>query len=306
MYIFKKRRQGASLLACMAVFFLSLVLSAQEEIQDGYNTPVPASIMTPDKVKTRIGTLEFFDGVPTRETAELVFENLTFLRGVEVFLNGVPMASVHALVEGFKSIGVTEAHHMIVTDKLMDSNPLFLTANTDTVYAFSFFDLEKTGPLVIEVPPGTGPGTVNDAFFRFVVDMGMPGPDRGKGGKYLILPPGHEGEEPEGYFVARSPSYINVFVLRGFLVDGKPDAAAKMFSEQVHVYPLSKKANPPEMVITSGSEISYNTIHANDFEFYEEINDVLQKEPLDFIDLEMRGLFASIGLQKGKEFKPEP
>ncbi|WP_419662271.1 DUF1254 domain-containing protein [Desulfosarcina variabilis] len=301
---FKKMSNGF-LVACMVTVFLASVVNA-EKIPKGYNTPIPSAIMTPDKVKTRIGTLDFFDGVPTEETAQLALDHLTFLRGVEVFLNGVPMASIHALVEGYKSIGVTEANHMIVTDKLMDSNPLFLTANTDTVYAFSYFDLEKTGPLVIEVPPGTGPGTVNDAFFRFVVDMGAPGPDRGKGGKYLILPPGYEGKAPEGYFIAKSPSYINLFVLRGFLVDGKPDAAAKMFSEKVHVYPLSQKDNPPKMVITSGSGISYNTIHANDFTFYEEINDVLQKEPIDFIDPELRGLFASIGLQKGKEFKPTP
>jgi len=125
---------------------------AEQKTPKGYNTPIPSSIMTPDKVKTRIGTLEFFDGVPTEKTAELALDNLTFLRGVEAFLNGLPMASIHALVEGYKSIDVTEAHHMIVTDKLMDSNPLFLTANTDTVYAFNAFDLEKTGPLVIEVP----------------------------------------------------------------------------------------------------------------------------------------------------------
>jgi len=272
----------------VSVALLSPWAMAGQEVQEGYNTPIPSSIMTPDKVKTRIGTLEFFDGVPTEKTAGLVLENLTFLRGVEAFLNGLPMASTHALVEGFKSIGVTEAHHMIVTDKLMDSNPLFLTANTDTVYAFNTFDLEKTGPLVIEVPPGTGPGTINDAFFRFVVDMGAPGPDRGKGGKYLILPPGYEGAEPEGYFIARSPTYTNLFILRGFLVDGKPDAAAKMFSEQVKIYPLSEKANPPQMVITSGSGISYNTIHANDFSFYEEIAEVLHKEPLDFIDPELQ------------------
>nr|WP_319392131.1 DUF1254 domain-containing protein [uncultured Desulfobacter sp.] len=277
-----------------------------EKIPKGYNTPIPSSIMTPDKVETRIGTLDFFDGVPTEKTAQSVLDHLTFLRGVEAFLNGVPMASIHALVEGYKSIGVTEANHMIVTDKLMDSKPLFLTPNTDTVYAFSFFDLEKTGPLVIEVPPGTGPGTVNDAFFRFVVDMGAPGPDRGKGGKYLILPPGYEGKTPEGYFTAQSPSYINLFVLRGFLVDGKPDAAAKMFSEQVQVYPLAQKDNPPKMVITSGSGISYNTIHANDFTFYEEIHEVLEKEPVEFIDPELRGLFAAIGLQKGKAFNPTP
>lgn len=87
------------------------------------------------------GTFEFFYGFPSKETANLALDSLTFLRGVEVFLNGGPMAFIHTLMKGYKSIGVTQAHHMIVTHKLMDSNPLFLTANTDTVYAFSFFDL---------------------------------------------------------------------------------------------------------------------------------------------------------------------
>ena len=293
------------LIAGMVTLYMLSIVSATE-VPSGYNTPIPGSIMTPDKVDTRVGKLEFFDGVPTEKTTEKLFEHLMFLRGVEVFLNGVPMASAEALRLGFASIGVTEAHHLIVTDKLMDSNPLFLTANTDTVYAFNAFDLKKTGPLVIEVPPGTGPGTVNDAFFRFVVDMGTPGPDKGQGGKYLILPPGYKGEEPDGYFIARSPSYNNLLVLRGFLVDGKPDTAAKMFSEQVKIYPLSEKANPPKMVITSGSKVVYNTIHANDFTFYEEIAHVLDKEPLDFIDPELRGLFSSIGLQKGKKFDPNP
>jgi hypothetical protein len=295
---------GLLIAGMVTLSMLSIVSAA--EVPPGYNTPIPSSIMTPDKVETRVGKLEFFDGVPTEKTAEKVLEHLMFLRGVEVFLNGLPMASAEALRLGFASIGVTEAHHIIVTDKLMDSNPLFLTANTDTVYAFNAFDLEKTGPLVIEVPRGTGPGTVNDAFFRFVVDMGAPGPDKGQGGKYLILPPGYKDEEPEGYFIARSPSYNNMFILRGFLVDGKPDAAARMFSEQVKIYPLSEKANPPRMVITSGSRVTYNTIHANDFTFYEEMAHVLDKEPLDFIDPELRGLFSSIGLQKGKKFDPDP
>jgi hypothetical protein len=275
------------------------------DIPEGYNTPIPPSIMTPDSVESRLGTLEFFDGVPTQETADNVIENLLFLRGIESFLNGVPAASIEAIRTGLISLGAKEANHLVVTDKLMDSDPLFLTANTDTVYAFNAVDLEKTGPLVIEVPAGSGPGTVNDAFFRFVVDMGAPGPDRGLGGKYLIVPPDYEDELPEGYFIAQSRSFINVLVLRGFLVDGKPDAAAEMFSKGVKIYPLSEKDNPPAMVIFSGSEVNYNTIHANDFTFYEELAHVLDKEPIDFIDPELRGLFASIGLQKGKPFNPD-
>ena len=304
--IYKKVNQLIIIGLMSSLVTLATAKENSLKIPEGFNTPIPQSIMTPDSVDTRLGTLNFFDGVPTQETADKVMENLLFLRGVETFLNGIPAASIEGIRIGLESIGATEANHLVITDKLMDSNPLFLTANTDTVYAFSSFDLEKTGPLVIEVPAGSGPGTVNDAFFRFVVDMGAPGPDKGKGGKYLILPPSYEGDEPKGYFIARSPSFINVFVLRGFLVDGKPDAATKMFSEGIKIYPLSQKDNPPKMVILSGSGINYNTIHANDFTFYEELSNVLNKEPIDFIDPELRGLFASIGLQKGKPFNPNP
>ena len=164
------------------------------------------SISTPDRVETSIGTLEYFDGIPTKETAKLLYDNLDFLRGVETFLNGIPAASVEALRRGQEALGARSSNQAVIFDELMDSKPLFLTGNTDTVYCSVFLDLEKDGPTVIEIPPKTGPGTVNDAYFRFVIDTGAPGPDRGKGGKYLILPPGYEGDVPEGYFTAKSTS----------------------------------------------------------------------------------------------------
>jgi hypothetical protein len=261
--------------------------------------------MTPDRVETRIGTLEFFDGIPTKETAALVYDNLDFLRGVETFLNGVPAASVEALRLGQAELGATECHQAVVFDDLMDSNPLWLTGNTDTVYCSVFLDLEKDGPTVVEVPAGAGPGTVDDAYFRFVIDMGAPGPDRGKGGKYLLLPPDYEGDAPEGYFTAKSPSWVNWVILRGFLVDGKPDAASKMWRENLKVYPLAQAANPPAMEFFNGSKSVANTIHANNFEFYEELHAVIDREPIELLDPELRGLFAAIGIQKGKPFAPD-
>jgi hypothetical protein len=136
--------------------------------------------------------------------------------------------------------------------------------------------------------------------------MGPPGPDKGKGGKYLIVPPGYKGELPkEGYFVARSTSYVNWVPLRGFLKDGKPDAASKMFRNGVKVYPLSKAGNPPAMQFINGSKVPVNTIHANTFEFYRELDHVIQKEPVDFIDPALRGLAAAIGIIKGKKFAPD-
>ena len=270
-----------------------------------YNTHIPAKIMTPDKVETRIGTLEFVDGIPTKETADLVYDNLDFLRGVETFLNGIPAASVEGLRRGAAELGATECYQAIVFDDLMDSNPLWLTGNTDTVYCTVFLDLKKDGPTVVEIPAGAGPGTVDDAFFRFVIDMGAPGPDRGKGGKYLLLPPDYEGGVPEGYFVAKSPSWVNWVALRGFLVDGKPDAASKMWREGLKVYPLAQAANPPAMEFFNGSKSVANTVHANNFEFYEELHTVIEREPIAMLDPELRGLFASIGIQKGKPFAPD-
>lgn len=271
----------------------------------GYNNSIPPQIMTPDSVQTRLGTLNFSDGFPTKETSQKLYDNLDFMRGVETFLNFIPASSLEGMRTGMAELGATQSNQVVIFDHLLDSNPLFLTGNTDTVYASVMLDLERDGPTVVEVPGNMGPGTVNDAFFRFVVDMGFPGPDKGKGGKYLIVPPGYKEPLPSGYFVAESPSYVNWLILRGFLIDGKPDTATKQFKESLKVYPLASASNPPAMEFISGSKKPFNTIHANDFEFYEELAHVIAKEPIDFIDPELRGLAASIGLRKDKPFAPD-
>ncbi|MDB6142507.1 MAG: hypothetical protein JWP80_1551 [Pseudomonas sp.] len=290
--------------------YLSLALAvsisaAWGQNTPGYNNAIPQQIMTPDAVDTRIGKLEFFDGLPSRETAQKLYDNLDFMRGTEVFLNFIPAASLEGVRRGIAEAGATNSNQVFITENLLDSSPLFLTGNTDTVYAFVMLDLERDGPTVVEVPPGVGPGTVDDAFFRFVVDMGAPGPDKGAGGKYLIVPPEYKDTPPPGYFVARSSSYVNLVALRGFLVDGKPGAATKGFKEGLKVYPLAQAANPPSMEFINGSKKPINTIHANNFEYYEEVAHVIAKEPIDFIDPELRGLAASIGIRKDKPFAPD-
>ena len=276
-----------------------------EDVTPGYNNKIPEKLMTPDSVKTRIGTLKFFDGMPTAATVTKLYDNLDFMHGVETFLNGIPATSIEGLRLGFLDLGAEKSNQCVIFDTLMDSESLFLTGNTDTVYASVFLDLLEDGPTVVEIPKGCGPGTVNDAYFRFVIDMGAPGPDRGKGGKYLILPPDYEGEVPEGYFVGRSTSYINWVILRGFLEDGKAEPASKMFREGFKVYPLAKKDNPPKMKFINASGKEFNTIHANNYEFYEELHTVIDREPISMLDPELRGLFASIGIRKGKPFDPD-
>jgi hypothetical protein len=282
----------------------------------GYNQTIPGKILTPDSVGTPIGTLEFFDGMPSNETVTRVFDNLDLIRGIETFLNGIPATSLAGLNAGLRSIGIDTCNKVGIF-AMLDSNSLFLTGNTDTVYATTTLDLGETGPVVFEIPPKCGPGTIDDAFFRFVVDTGAPGPDRGKGGKYLILPPDDPSDldpppggmeavvDGETYYVARSTSYNNFVALRGFQVDGKPDAAVAMFTNGLKIYPLSQAANPPEMEFRHETGTVFNTIHANNFEFYEELHAVIEREPIAFLDPELRGLFASIGIQKGKPFAPD-
>jgi hypothetical protein len=279
-----------------------------EEPTPGYNTKIPESIMTPDKVETKVGNLEFFDGIPTRETAAKLYNNLDYIRGVETFLSGMPAANLEAFRRGQATLGAKDYNQVLIFDQLMDSNSLFLTGNTDTVYVSVFLDLKKHGPMVIEIPPGTGPGTVNDAFFRFVIDTGPPGPDKGKGGKYVIFPPDRiplQGEVPEGYHVAKSTSWVNWFIARGFLKDGKPDFSSKLFRDGLKIYPLSKAANPPKMEFINASNRAFNTVHSTDFNFYEELHAVIDREPIEMIEPQLRGTFASIGIQKGKPFAPD-
>ena len=304
-----------------ALFLTAITPFAFGQNTPGYNNKIPETIMTPDSVETPIGKLQFFDGMPDEATVQKVYDNLDFVRGVEVFLNFIPATSIEGLRRGMAEVGATKSNQVVIFDRLLDSDPLFLTGNTDTVYASVFFDLQKDGATIIEVPPKTGPGTVNDAFFRFVTDMGIPGPDKGKGGKYVILSPDYKGDlnppaggmdaemeiagQKQKVFVSKSTSYTNFLILRGFLVDGKPDVAVKTFKDGLKVYPLSQAKNPPKMEFISGSKKAFNTVHANNFEFYVELAHVINKEPISMLDPELRGLAAAIGIEKGKEFAPD-
>ena len=175
--------------------------------QPGVSEETLASISTPDHVESRLGPLEFVDGAPSEATADLLYEHLDFISGVKAFIDAYPGASLVAIRRGFRSIGV-EDNSILLFSELMDSSSLFLTANTDTIYALGFVDLSD-GPMVVDVPSIPAPsgflGTVDDMWFRWITDMGLPGPDRGTGGRYLLVGPGYDGPLPEGGFYVSHP-----------------------------------------------------------------------------------------------------
>jgi hypothetical protein len=278
-------------------------LSAQTAPKMKMTTDIPPEITTPNSVETRIGTLKFFDGFPDKETTQKVYDNLDFQRGVEVFLNTCPGASLVAIRAGLRSVGVVNNQSVIVFESLMDSHSLFLTPNTETVYAITWLDLSK-GPVVVESPPNVL-GMVDDFWFRYVGDLGNAGPDKGKGGKYLILPPGYNGAAPKGYFVFKSPTFGNILFWRGFVVNGSTQTAVENFRMKTRIYSLADAKHPPEMKFINASGMAFNTVHSNNFKFYEEVNEIVQEEPTEAQDKELLGQLAAIGIAKGKPFAPD-
>ncbi len=286
-----------------AMLISALVLSVGQFADAQVSPEELQSISTPSSVETSIGTLKFFDGVPTDDTVTKVYDNLDRMRGVQVFLNTLPGASMYRLRAGNEKIGIDQSNKVSIFAQLLDSKSLYLTGNTSTLYAQAYLDTEIDGPTVIEIPPGML-GFVNDAWFRWVEDLGAIGPDKGKGGKYLVLPPDYKGDVPAGYFVVRPKTFWTWAMVRGSTAKGLEQAVALMESK-IRIYPLSKANNPPKTEFIDTSGLSYNTISPNDFSFYEDLNQVIQKEPIDSLDPETRGLVAAIGIVKGKPFNPD-
>jgi hypothetical protein len=281
------------------------------------------SLSAPDQIETSIGSLEFKNGVPSPETAKKVFDTLDFTRALNVFNNSFRGASALGLKKGFESVGAGSGD-IVIFEELMDSNSLFLTANADTVYYLGWIDLSK-GPVVIDQPSG-GLGAINDMWFSWVIDVGRPGPDRGLGGKYLIVGPDYDGPLPQGgYFVAQAKTNTILYAMRAFIENGDdPKPAVDNIKQNLKIYPyaagsygtsiaealegkvrLAGEPKIPEMKFINGSGLSFNTIPPSDYGFFEMINENVQNEPATSYDVELAGQLAAIGIAHGKEFKPD-
>jgi hypothetical protein len=291
----------------IAIAVLSAILSGCASTNSSppkmkMTTDIPASITTPDSVETRLGTLKFTDGFPDAATTEKCFDNLDFQRAVQAYLLGQSAISTQAARNAILSFGPAN-QTVLISETLLDSRTLFLTANTTTPYTVLWLDLTK-GPVVLEVPPMVL-GPLDDAWFRWVVDVGLTGPDKGKGAKYLVLPPGYTGAIPEGYFVAHSRTFGNLLFFRTFLKDGDPKPGVDTVKKLLKAYPLADAANPPAMNFVNISGKSFNTIGPSDYTFWDSVNQMVQREPADAIDPVTLGFFAAVGIEKGKPFAPD-
>jgi hypothetical protein len=254
---------------------------------------------------TRIGKLSFPNGFPTEDTTRKVFDEMDFQRAVQAYLWAYPAVSFESIRIGTKRDLGADLGDMVIADNFADPKGVWLTANDTTIYAYTNVDLGKSGAVVVEIPPGAIVGIIDDFWQRSIADVGLPGPDGPKGGKFLLLPPGYKGDAPKtGYHVHQGTMNNYNVMVRGIVMNGDKDPAVKT-TKQVKVYPFSESSNPKPNKFVSMSGIVMNTTPPAGMAFWETLSAFINNNPVQDRDLFYMAMLKPLGIEKGKEFKPD-
>jgi hypothetical protein len=307
-------------LSALAVVALACSLAACDR------TPSPDSTGSVRQTLTVAGSasahydlladLPFEEGYPTRDGIQLLADELTFQRAVQTYIWALPALNMYAMKEGSEAKFGKGYNVLPIWKRRLDAKTLVTTPNSDVIYAMGYLDLAADGPLVIEVPPGLQ-GILDDFFQRPICsvgaiegrqwcgDVGLPGPDKGKGGRYLLLPPDYAGKPPAGYLTFRSRTY-NAFVFwRGFFKDPAQLDEPVQLMERTRIYPLGKRASAQPMQFPDASGVPVNMLYPKDGTAFDMLARFFEREYADPQDMEMRGMLAALGIVKGQPFQPD-
>lgn len=246
----------------------------------------------------------FTRGFPSPGTARAARDDADLQRALVAYRFWYPTVSAEGILNGLSEVGVEDGRHVAI----LAAGPRHVgfTANSDTPYGVGALDLSD-GPMVIEMPPGAFIGLVNDRHQGWVLDMGIPGPDEGRGGRHLVLPPGHDGPVPEGYHVGRSASRKAFAAVRALPANGDADAALEAM-RRIRIYPLATARNPRLLEFADVSERRMDGTclrWEDNIRFWEVLHGVIGTEvPVPHF-LPMYGLLAELGIGNGKPFAPD-
>jgi hypothetical protein len=245
----------------------------------------------------------FAGGYPTAETVRRAYDEADLNRAVQAYRFFYPGVSIMATWKGNLRAGMVENKVF----GLLEGTPkqFVFTPNSDTPYSGLPLDVSD-GPMVLEFPPGPLMSTMNDLNQRWVMDMGLPGPDKGQGGKHLVLPPGYDGEVPQGFNVGR-PTTSRVLVLLRALPHGTDMAAAIDLMKSVRVYRLGQDPVAPEWVdLTQKADEDFTPVPWEDnLTYWEVLAELINSEP-PFGEFRAHyGDLAELGIAKGRPFEPD-
>ena len=257
----------------------------------------------------------FTEGRPTPETAKTLKDELLFQRATQTYLWAIPLLNTMGMRDGFNDAYGTGYNTMAIWAKRLDAKTLITTPNSDLIYGMVFVNLADTGPLVFEAPPKLQ-GILLDMWQRpipgptvngtaYAGDVGLPGPDGGAGGKFLILPPGYKGDVPPGYYVYRSGTN-NIFIfLRSFYQSLDNIEPATDLLKQSVLYPLGKKDSAEKMRFFDASGKPHNMLPRSDVSAFHDLKYLVDTEGANLGDADWMGMMAGLGIVKGKAFEPD-
>jgi hypothetical protein len=253
-----------------------------------------------ETIETRLGPVEVINGFPTAEAAATLFEESDFQRATQAYVWGLPAVGFHGLhLSHLNTFGAKDGD--IVLYVTLKDKAGMLTPNLTTIYAMSFWNMAEQGPLVIIVPKGASAGGVLDVWQRPITDVGQTGPDKGQGGKYLILPPnGPDIVNPE-FITLRSPTNQVWFATRGL---GEDPVVAEATVRGYQLYAYDDRQRPPatRFIPVGGKE--WTSEQPRDMRYWEWLHAVLEPEAIDARDQFFMGMLLPLGFTHGEPFAP--
>jgi hypothetical protein len=251
-------------------------------------------------VESRLGKLELANGFPTEATAQKIFDDIDFQRACQAYLWALPIMAMQQWQaehrDKFDAGNLDFVDYLTFEDKLG-----LLTANATTPYIMAFPTMIDTGPLVMDLPAGPTAGGVVDFWERPITDSGQTGPDKGAGGKYLILGPNDPDIRPDGYYVFRS-STVNIWVAHRVL---EPDPAKAMaLVAAIRLYPYSQRDNPPQVPHIRPDGRKWSGTQPRGLAYWEGLSRIINEEPVHERDRMIMGMLQPLGIEKGKPFSP--
>lgn len=239
--------------------------------------------------------------------AEALRDELYYQQAVQAYIAMLPALNVIGMRDGSEATFGAGYNVLPIWKERMDSRAWVPTPNADVIYSMSYLDLKETGPLVVAAPPNVI-GMFTDFFQNTITDVGAIGPDRARGGLYLLLPPDYAGKVPQGYFAFTSPTY-NVFLFFRTVMkqgtDGPDPAPAVALAEQTRIYPLwTMEKDVKPMAFPDGSGKRIDMMYPVDAAYWTKLKEFVDYEPVEAIDPIVRGTLAQIGILKGQPFAP--
>lgn len=282
------------------------------QAQDKKPEPSTKTDASPPQRFEQLANSPFSSNRPTAETAKILKDELLFQRAVQTYLWAMPLINLMGMKDGSEKVFGAGYNVLPIWKKRLDAKTLVTTPNSDVIYAMGYVDLGKTGPLVYEAPPLLQ-SILMDAWQRpipvdggkYFGDIGFFGPDEGKGGKILILPPGYKGEVPKGYFVYRSGTNTVFVFLRSFFKDPKNLTPAVERLEQSKIYPLGKKDSAKAMKFPDASGVPANMLPRSDASAFDQLKYLVDTEGTNLASPDWLGMLAGLGIVKGKPFNPD-